>query len=110
VAVTDYDRFDGFLTLDLSAQGETCMGMGGHEIVTKEGEIVLRDESEIVCVLCQGADEKSRVEEDTKNVLFYAYAVPGIEEKHIRQGLDLAADIMVGFGQGTIMYLETFTP
>ena len=110
VAVTDYDRFDGSLTLDLAAEGEVCMGMGGQEIMTKEGEIVLRDESEIVCVLCQGADEKSRVEEDTKNVLFYAYAVPGIEQKYIRQGLELAADIMVGFGQGTITYLETFTP
>ena len=110
VAVTDYDRFDGSLTLDLAAEDEVCRGMGGHEITTKEGEIVLRDESEIVCVLCQGADEKSRVAEDTKNVLFYAYAVPGIEEKFIRDGMELAADIMVEFGQGSITYLETFTP
>ena len=76
VAVTDYDCFDGSLTLDVAAEGEMCAGMGGREFVTRADEIVLRDEKEIVCVLCQGADEKTRVREDTSDVLFYAYAVP----------------------------------
>ena len=43
------------------------------------GQIVLRDQRDIVCILCQGADEKTRVKESTRNVLFYAYAVPGID-------------------------------
>jgi len=58
VAVTDFDRFEGALVLDLAEEGEICRGMGGQEFRTKEDEIVLRDEKEIVCVLCQGADEK----------------------------------------------------
>lgn len=29
VAVTDYDRFDGGLLLDVAEQGEVCHGMGG---------------------------------------------------------------------------------
>jgi DNA/RNA-binding domain of Phe-tRNA-synthetase-like protein len=56
VAVTDYDCFDGKLTLDLAAEDEPCFGMGGREMRTKEGEIILRDEKEIVCILCQGAE------------------------------------------------------
>lgn len=106
VAVTDYDRFDGSLTLDLAAGGEACAGMGGREIETKEGEIVLRDENSIVCVLCQGADEKTRVIEETRNVLFYGYAVPGIDNRYIKEGLDVAADIMVRFGGGKEEFLE----
>ena len=51
VAVTDYDRFDGSLTLDVADEGEICAGMGGREIRTQEGEIVFRDEKDIVCVL-----------------------------------------------------------
>jgi DNA/RNA-binding domain of Phe-tRNA-synthetase-like protein len=108
VAVTDYDRFDGNLTLDVTAAGEICAGMGGREFVTKEGEIVLRDEKEIVCVLCQGADEKTRVHEATANVLFYAYAVPGIDSQYLRDGLSVAAETMAEFGGGKIEGLEIY--
>jgi len=106
VAVTDYDRFEGRLTLDLAGSGEICRGMGGRNFLTKEGEIVFRDEKEIVCVLCQGADEKTRVREDTQNVLFYAYAVPGIEAKYLDEGLTIAAEIMSEFGGGTVETIE----
>jgi DNA/RNA-binding domain of Phe-tRNA-synthetase-like protein len=108
VAVTDHDRFDGSLTLDVADEGEVCAGMGGREIKTKKDEIVFRDEKDIVCVLCQGADEKTRVNGDTENVLFYAYAVPGIEREFIQQGLQIAADTMAQFGGGTIEYVEVY--
>ena len=65
-------------------------------------EIVLRDEKEIICVLCQGADEKTRVTEDTTNVCFYAYAVPGIESEHLKNGLSVAAETLAEFGGGNI--------
>lgn len=108
VAVTDYDHFDGELTLDMAEENEICRGMGQQDLLTKEGEIVLRDEKEIVCVLCQGADEKTRVSEDTINVLFYAYAVPGIDERYLKEGLTISAEIMSEFGQGFIIGVEIF--
>jgi DNA/RNA-binding domain of Phe-tRNA-synthetase-like protein len=108
VAVTDYDRFDGALTLDLAAEAEVCMGMGEREMRTKEGEIVLRDERDIVCVLCQGADEKTRIREDTRNALFYAYAVPGIDGQSLRDGLAVAAETMSEFGEGKVEWIEIF--
>ena len=108
VAVTDYDRFDGSLMLDVSAEGEVCAGMGGREFICKADEIVLRDEKEIVCVLCQGADEKTRVHEDTTQVLFYAYAVPGIDSQYLKDGLTIAAETMAEYGGGKIEGLEVF--
>ena len=108
VAVTDYDRFDGKLTLDVAKAGEISKGMGQRDFITKEGEIVLRDEKDIVCVLCQGADEKTRVEEDTRNVFFYAYAVPGIESVHLNDGLTVAAETMASFGGGKIEGIEVY--
>jgi DNA/RNA-binding domain of Phe-tRNA-synthetase-like protein len=108
VAVTDYDSFDGNLTLDTSAEGEVCAGMGGREFVTGEGEIVLRDEKEIVCVLCQGADEKTRAREGTNSVLFYAYAVPGIESQYLKAGLTIAAETMAEFSGGKIEGIEVY--
>lgn len=108
VAAGDYDRFDGALTLDLAGEGEKCWGMGGRNLRTKKDEIVLRDEREIVCVLCQGADEKTRVKDTTRNVLFYAYAVPGIDARYLKEGLTVAAETMAQFGNGTREYLEIF--
>jgi DNA/RNA-binding domain of Phe-tRNA-synthetase-like protein len=108
VAVTDFDRFEGRLTLDVAEAGEICGGMGGQAFETKAGEIVLRDEKEIVCVLCQGADEKTRVTDDTRNVLFYAYAIPGVDGQHLRAGLTIAAETMSEFGEGTIEGVEIY--
>ena len=108
VAVTDFNRFEGELTLDVANEGEVCAGMGGREFITRKDEIVLRDEKEIVCVLCQGADEKTRVREDTENVLFYAYAVPGVESRYLEDGLNIAAETLVEFGGGKIEYVTTY--
>ena len=108
VAVTDYDRFDGKLTLDVAKAGEISKGMGQRDFVTKEGEIVLRDEKDIVCILCQGADDKTRVKDETKNVFFYAYAVPGIDSVHLKDGLTVAAETMASFGGGKIEGVEVF--
>ena len=110
VAVTDYDRIEGRLTLDVARAGETSAGMGGRQFTTKEGEIVLRDERDIICVLCQGADEKTRVRDNTSHVLFYTYAVPGIDASHLREGLAVAAQTVAEFGGGTIKGLEVFVP
>lgn len=108
VAVTDYDRFDGKLTLDVAKAGEISKGMGQRDFVTKEGEIVLRDEKDIVCILCQGADDKTRVKDETKNVFFYTYAVPGIDSVHLKDGLTVAAETMGVFGGGKIEGIEIY--
>ena len=108
VAGTDFKKFEGNLKLDVTDENETCAGMGGREFVTKKGEIVLRDEKEIVCVLCQGADEKTRVSQATENVLFYAYAVPGIDRTHLKEGLTIASDAMVEFGGGNVEFLSIY--
>jgi len=108
VAVTDYDAFDGDLRLDVAREGEICKGMGGRDMVTRDGEIVLRDGKEIVCVLCQGADEKTRVREGTRNVLFYAYGIPGIGANHIEKGLGIAAETMKEFGGGNPEGIEVY--
>ena len=108
VAVTDFDRIEGRLMLDVARGGETCVGMGGRQFIMREGEILLRDEKDIICVLCQGADEKTKVSDDTRNVLFYSYAVPGIDGNYIKEGLTVAAQTMVQMGGGNIKGLDVF--
>ncbi len=102
VAAADADRFEGSLVLDVAAEGESCRGLGGRLFRTRSDEIVLRDERDIVCVLCQGADEKTRIRETTRNVLFYAYAVPGIASRHLEEGLAVAVEAAAAFGGGSL--------
>ncbi|MHB8111758.1 MAG: phenylalanine--tRNA ligase beta subunit-related protein [Syntrophorhabdaceae bacterium] len=108
VAVTDFNRIQGGLMLDVAREGEICTGMGGRQFILKEGEIVLRDEKDIICVLCQGADEKTKVRDDTRNVLFYSFAVPGINGVYLEEGLDIAARTMAHYGEGNIEGLSVF--
>lgn len=82
---------------------------GGRRFITKEGEIVLKDKKDIICVLCQGADEKTKVREETRNVLFYSYAIPGIDGIYLRGGFMIAAQTMVEFGRGILRGLDVFT-
>jgi len=90
---------------------ENIKGLGTAKIahLLSATEIAKRQlKEEIVCVLCQGADEKTRVGEDTRNVLFYAYAVPGINKSYLEDGLTIAAEIMSEFGKGTTEGVEIF--
>jgi DNA/RNA-binding domain of Phe-tRNA-synthetase-like protein len=82
--------------------------MGQREMHTRDGEIVLRDDKEIVCVLCQGADEKTRVSEGTENVLFYGYGIPGVGAEFLKDGLTIAAETMGEFGNGTIEEITVY--
>ncbi|HMK77525.1 MAG TPA: hypothetical protein VK568_15290 [Thermodesulfobacteriota bacterium] len=48
------------------------------------------------------------MKDDTRNVLFYSYAVPGIDGVYLKEGLTIAMETMVQFGGGTINGLEVF--
>jgi DNA/RNA-binding domain of Phe-tRNA-synthetase-like protein len=48
------------------------------------------------------------VREDTRNVLFYSYAVPGIEGVYLREGLGVAAEVMTRFAGGHVRGLTVF--
>jgi DNA/RNA-binding domain of Phe-tRNA-synthetase-like protein len=45
---------------------------------------------------------------NTRRVLFYAYAVPGVDKESILEGLLLAAETMTRFGGGEMEGVEVF--
>ncbi len=48
------------------------------------------------------------MKDDTRNVLFYSYAVPGIDGIHLKEGLTIAMETMAQFSGGTVNGLEVF--
>jgi DNA/RNA-binding domain of Phe-tRNA-synthetase-like protein len=110
MAIQDLDRFEGAWRLDLAREGESFESVSGKKLGCREGEIVLRDEREIVCSLFQGPDFRTRVDETTRNIVVYVFAAPGIEEEPISKGIELALEILGEFGKGADPWWKIFRP
>lgn len=83
----DAAAIQGGLVYDLATEGETFQGMRGT-VQCREGEIVLRDAESPIASLFQGPDQRTRLTKATKDVVFFVFAVPGIDMEEIQEGLD----------------------
>jgi len=83
----DAAAIQGGLVYDLAVDGETFKGMRSM-VRCREGEIVLRDAEGIIASLFQGPDHRTRLTKATKDVIFFVFAVPGIDTEQIQEGLD----------------------
>ena len=81
----DAAAIQGELVYDVAVDGETFKGMRGT-VQCREGEIVLRDAEGIIASLFQGPDHRTRLAKSTKDVIFFVFAVPGIDTEQIREG------------------------
>jgi len=110
MAIQDLDHFHGEWRLDLAHEGETFQGVSGRMIHCKEEEIVLRDETGIVCSLFQGPDFRTKVDPSSKNIVVYIFTGPGIQEEYIAKALQLAIEILEKFGNGRDSCVKVFKP
>lgn len=88
----DAAAIQGGLVYDLANAGEAFKGMRGT-VQCREGEIVLRDAEGIIASLFQGPDHRTRLAKATRDVIFFVFAVPGIDLEQIQEGLDTILDI-----------------
>ena len=110
MAIQDLDRFHGEWRLDLANEGETFQGVSGKMIQCKEEEIVLRDETGVVCSLFQGPDFRTKVDGSSKNIVVYVFTAPGVQEEQVENGLQLALEILQKFGNGKDPWWKVFKP
>ena len=110
MAIQDLDRFNGDWRLDLADDGETFQSVSGRMLSCREGEIVLRDDTGVVCSLFQGPDSRTRVDASSKNIAVYVFTAPGIQEEQVDKGLKLAIEILGKFGNGKEPWWKVFKP
>jgi DNA/RNA-binding domain of Phe-tRNA-synthetase-like protein len=110
MAIQDLDQFQGEWKLDLAREGETFKGVSGKIIHCREEEIVLRDGEGIVCSLFQGPDFRTRVEPKSMNIAVYVFTAPGILEKQVFNGLQLALELLEKFGHGKEPWWKILKP
>src|SRR5947209_8503957 len=81
------DAIEGGLVYDVSGESENFQGMRAM-VTCRQGELVLRDEKGIIASLFQGPDQRTRLTKETQNIIFFVFAVPGIEVQEIQEGLE----------------------
>jgi hypothetical protein len=84
----DAAAIKGTLVCDLADEGESFQGMRG-EVLCRKGEIVLRDAEGIIATLFQGPDSRTRLNKNTKDVVFFVFSVPSISAADVRAGVEV---------------------
>ena len=82
----------GPLVCDLAEEGETFKGMRA-EVLCRKGEIVLRDSEGIIATLFQGPDRRTRLNKDTKDIVFFIFSVPGISAADMLEGVETVRNL-----------------
>src|SRR5215467_15211153 len=83
------------LVCDLAEEGETFRGMRA-EVLCRKGEIILRDSEGIIATLFQGPDRRTRLNKDTKDIVFFVFSVPGMGAADVQEGMEAVCGLFKG--------------
>ena len=92
MGVQDWSKVEGQLLYDLASEGEAFDGMR-KRIVCHAGDVVLRDDKGIIASYFQGPDSRTQVNNETTDVIFFAFSAPGIEGSSLKTSLERAAEL-----------------
>lgn len=76
----DLDVLSLPLTLDVATGSEQYTLLRGEAQTLKAGDMLIRDRNGIISSIIYGPDQRTQITPETQNVVFTAYAPPGIEE------------------------------
>lgn len=88
IAGHDLDAAVEPLTMKLSRGGERYAGKSGQEIELKEDDIYLRDEKGIMVTIIYGQDDRTRITQNTRNVIYVIDGVDGITDDRLTACLE----------------------
>lgn len=92
----DLESIDGSIRLDVAQGLETYTMLNGKDQTLKAGDMYMRDGAGVVSSILYGPDHRTRIQPQTRNVLFAVYAPPGIEPDWVRQHLaDIEANLAI---------------
>lgn len=94
----DLDLIESPITLDSSLGDETYQNLRGERVACKAGDMLMVDNQSVICSIIYGQDQRTRITNDTRRVLYVMYVPAGIEagivENHI---LDIEHNVALVF-------------
>lgn len=88
IAACDTDQMKTPYVIDVALGGESYTGFQGGIITLKEGDILLRDAEGIVVSNIYGQGMRTRVSNNTENVMFAIMGVEGVTRTVVESALD----------------------
>ncbi|RLJ07539.1 MAG: tryptophan--tRNA ligase [Candidatus Aenigmatarchaeota archaeon] len=108
--VKDLDRIEGGLMLDEGWEGEEFRNLKGELMFIQQGDLVLRDEKDIILSWLYGSGEKAKVHRDTKRAVILGLPVPGVDERRIELAVEEAVKLAVKACKAKAGRLEIHKP
>ena len=93
----DLDVLQLPLTLDVAQGTEQYTLLRGEGQTLKAGDMLIRDQSGVISSIIYGPDQRTQITPDTRNVVFTAYAPPGVHEQSVANHLQHIRDYVLIF-------------
>ncbi len=100
LGVHDADRIEGDIILDVASEGERFVGIGNRSVVTRQNEVVLRDDSGIWACYTQGPDARTVIDPATKNTILLGFFTPETTRDAMLQGMRDAVELLLRVAKG----------
>ncbi|NQS88186.1 hypothetical protein HQ584_00085 [Patescibacteria group bacterium] len=105
----DLDFTELPVTFDASTGQEVFTTIYGKEQQLKPSDMIMKDSNGVICSVIYGPDNKTRVREDTKRVLYTVYTPVGISRKQIQEHLkDIQSNVLLFSPQAKTELIEVF--
>ena len=79
----DVEKLEAPIVIDISREGDEITAMNGETKPIRAGDMVMRDPSGICCSILYGQDNRSPISAGTRQVLYVAYAPPGVGQEAV---------------------------
>ncbi|MBN1248998.1 MAG: hypothetical protein JXC32_15165 [Anaerolineae bacterium] len=80
------------VTVNVADGTESYTGISGEELALKAGDMVIADAEGVLSSIIYGPDLRTRIQSDTRNVLFTVYAPAGIRVAEVESHLETIRD------------------
>jgi DNA/RNA-binding domain of Phe-tRNA-synthetase-like protein len=105
----DLDTLHLPLTLDVATGTENYTLLRGDEQILKAGDMMISDQKGVISSIVYGPDQRTQITPDTQNVVFTAYAPPGIDEQSVAGHLQhIQENVMVVAPRAQIELLKVY--
>jgi DNA/RNA-binding domain of Phe-tRNA-synthetase-like protein len=105
----DLDTLQLPVRLDVATGQEQYTLLRGTEQVTKSGDMFMADGVGIISSILYGPDQRTQINEKTRNVLFAVYAPEGISTEATHQHLeDIRGNVLLVSPEAQVELMEVF--
>lgn len=105
----DLDTLNLPLRLDVATGSEHYTLLRGEEQILKPGDMMISDQEGVISSIIYGPDQRTQITPNTQNVVFTAYAPPGIDEQTVVEHLQHIRDhVMVFAPQAQVELLKVY--